>query len=97
MTEALWKCVSSLRCDGVTGEGGNVRSFSRVLGGGHEFDLDAVDSVHAVDEEDEDEDECDFHPVLYLRHDLILRDEAIFIWLVIGVLDCALHQVVALT
>lgn len=37
--------------------------------------MHAVDPIHAVDEEDEDEDENDLHPVLELRHDGILRDE----------------------
>ncbi len=53
---------------------------SPVLGavGGHaEFDLDAVHTVDAVNEENEDEDKRDLHPVLDLGNDRILRDEAI--------------------
>lgn len=43
----------------------------------HKLDLDLVHSVDAVDEQYQDEDECDFHPVLQLGHERALGDEAV--------------------
>ena len=55
---------------------GSVRSLGGVLRGSDKLNLHAVDSVHAVDEQNEDEDECDFHPVLDLRDNGVLGDES---------------------
>lgn len=40
-----------------------------LLAGLSKFELDSVDAVYAVNEEDQDEDECNFHPILQLRYD----------------------------
>ena len=42
---------------------------SLVLIGLRELDLNSVDAVDTVNEEDQDEDKCNFHPVLKFRHD----------------------------
>lgn len=55
-------------------EGGTVPVLGVVVGG-CELDLHAVDPINAVDEENEDEDEDDLHPVLELRDDGVLGDK----------------------
>lgn len=45
----------------------------------HNFKLHPVDAVEAVDEEDEDEDKGNLHPVLYFGDQRALGDEAIVI------------------
>jgi hypothetical protein len=44
-------------------EGGHVPVLALV--GLGELDLDSVDAVYAVDEENQDKDECDLHSILY--------------------------------
>jgi hypothetical protein len=43
----------------------------------HKLDLDLVHSVDAVDEQYQDEDKGDFHPVLQFGHEGALGDEAV--------------------
>lgn len=69
---AKWACFGN-KIETATGEGGNVRI---VFGNRCELDLDAVDTVDAVDEENQDEDEGDLQPVLQLRDEGVLGDEA---------------------
>lgn len=57
-------------------KGYDVRSPLSLVRGCHELELDPVDAVDAVNEEDQDEDKGDLHPVLYLGHDGALGDEA---------------------
>lgn len=45
--------------------------------GSHKLDLDLVHSVDAVDEQYQDEDKGDFHPILHFGHERALRDEAV--------------------
>lgn len=42
----------------------NLRCGATLIFGLGQLDLDAVDAVHAVDEQDQDEDECDLRFVL---------------------------------
>lgn len=53
----------------------HLRSLGRLLAGGHNLQLDAIHSIDAVNEEDEDEDECDSEPVHNLGDYGVLRDE----------------------
>jgi len=50
-------------------------SLLSVLSGRHELNLNAVDSVDTVDEENENEDKGDLHPILDLGNDRVLGDE----------------------
>lgn len=43
----------------------------------HKLDLDLVYSVDAVDEQYQDEDKGDFHPVLQFGHERALGDKAV--------------------
>jgi hypothetical protein len=45
--------------------------------GSHKLDLDLVHSVDAVDEQYQDENKGDFHPVLHFGHERALGDEAV--------------------
>lgn len=57
--------------------GYDVPSLLGLFGGSRELKLDAVNTVYAVNEENENEDECNLHPILYLGDNWILGDEAI--------------------
>lgn len=56
--------------------GENVRPMFCAFRGSDEFNLHAVDTVDAVDEENKDEYEADLHIVLDLGDNGALRDEA---------------------
>src|SRR4051812_11442823 len=48
-----------------------------VLGSFGKLELDSIHPIDAIDEENEDEDECDLQSVLYFRHDGIFGEEAV--------------------
>lgn len=47
-----------------------------VLSRNRQLDLDAVNAVDAVNEQNQDEDECNLHPILHFCNDWTLGDEA---------------------
>lgn len=61
----------------------DVPSLLSLFGSGGELKLDAINAIDAVNEEDENEDEGNLHPVLDLGDDGILRDEAIHVRLAV--------------
>lgn len=57
---------------------GNIpSSLLGLFGSGGELDLDAVDTVHAINEKNQDKDEGNLHPILNLRNDGVLGDKAV--------------------
>lgn len=52
-------------------------SVLSLVGRGGELELDAVDTVHAVNEKNQDKDEGNLHPILNLRNDGVLGDKAV--------------------
>lgn len=68
----------------------HIPSLGVLVSGSRELDLDTVHAVDAIDEQDQDENECDLHPVLYLGDDWILGDEAVRLTSVIIVASWAL-------
>jgi hypothetical protein len=44
----------------------------------HQLELHSIYTIHTVDEQNQDKDKCDLHPVLYLCDDWVFREEAGF-------------------
>jgi hypothetical protein len=53
----------------VTHDGGTSSTVLSLFGGSGKFELDTVDTVHAVHKEDQDKDEGNLHPILNLGDD----------------------------
>lgn len=66
----------------------DLRSLGGMLSRSDNFQLNAIYAVHAVNKEDQDEDEGDAQPVHHLGQDGVFGDEAVY-----DVVSSALEQV----
>jgi hypothetical protein len=72
------KFVSDMsNCNVLVAWGNIPSSLLSLFRSGGELELDAVDTVHAVNEKNQDKDEGNLHPILNLRNDGVLGDEAV--------------------